>query len=187
MCSGTTFVCDSCHSSRNHFLYTCSHCACKACCSCVHIKSFCSCNRAFNDNTQITENQFFSTFLNHSCKIQSLGQQRLTHTVRENLIEAGTFRTQQVFTKKLIDHLTGYYSSSQSQLVINLLVKMTNQYGCKIEKAFAAFDISNLNLIRHFANVTKNHVLIDQGLGDKQKDFLSCIITFPKVPRHGRQ
>ena len=106
--------------------------------------------------------------------------------VRENLLECGTFRSEQVFTKKLIDHLTSNYSSSQSQLLVNLLVRMTNQHGIKIEKAFSAFDIANLNLIRHFANVTKNHVLIDQSLGDKQKD-LFCIIIFPKTPQHGRQ
>ena len=180
MCSNTNFVCDLCHSSRNHFLYTCTACACKTCCSCVHTKSFCSCNRSFNDNTQVLENQFFSTFSNHSCKIQSISQQRLTHMVRENLIESGTFRSEQVFTKKLIDHLTGYYSSSQSQLIVNLLVRMTNQHGIKIEKAFSAFDIANLNLIRHFANVTKNHVLIDQSLGDKQKDFFVLYNNLPK-------
>ena len=86
----------------------------------------------------MTENSFFSYFSDHSCKIQPIGTQHLTHTVRETIIEAGTFRAQQIFTKKLIDHLTGYYSSSQFQFVINILVKMTNQYGSKIEKALVS-------------------------------------------------
>ena len=104
----------------------------------------------------------------------------MTQTVRETLIEAGTFRAQQIFTKKLIDHLTGYYSSSQSQFVINILVKITNQYGSKIEKAFAAFDISNLNLMRHFANATRSHILLEENLGDKQKAFCTLYNNLPK-------
>ena len=137
MNGSTTFLCDSCNSSKNHYLYRCNFCNLKACCSCTHKRSFCSCNRAYSNVTSVIENTFFLFIHDHSCKIQPASTQQLTNTVREILIESGVYREQQIFAKTLIDHLLkSCHSNAQSQLVINILARLVAQYGNKLEKAF---------------------------------------------------
>ena len=133
-----TFLCNSCNTSQNHYLWLCSACDTRSCCSCTYQRGFCICNKPYNGSTIVVENSFFTKLDDHICKIEPiLETQYLTAVTRNLLTKAGINRAEQLFAKSLLDHLhRNRLDLKQAQYLVNKLAQLTHVYGAKIGKSF---------------------------------------------------
>ena len=150
------FECTTCHSSTSHFLYLCAFCDNRSCCACVFSRGYCTCDRPYGSTTVVLENLFFSKFDKHVCKLEPLSTQYLTSSTRTELTESGCYRTEQTFTKSLVDHLhRNRMDARQAQFIVNKLAELTHVYGSKISKSFEHLNINSSTLLENITKVDR--------------------------------
>ena len=184
--------CTTCHSSTSHFMYLCSYCDNRSCCACVYSRGYCTCDRPYGSTTIVLENLFFSKFDKHVCKLEPLSTQYLTSSTRTELTESGCYRTEQTFTKSLVDHLhRNRMDARQAQYIVNKLAELTHIYGSKISKSFNHLNINSSTLIENITKVdrTCEPLAEDQFQGGQRlftMYYNSCLKAKPKPRGHNK-
>ena len=186
------FECTTCHSSTSHFLYLCAYCDNRSCCACVFSRGYCTCDRPYGSTTVVLENLFFSKFDKHVCKLEPLSTQYLTSSTRTELTESGCYRTEQTFTKSLVDHLhRNRMDARQAQFIVNKLAELTHIYGSKISKSFEHLNINSSTLIENITKVDRTcEPLIEDQFQGGQRLFTmyynSCLKVKPKSREYNK-
>ena len=168
------FECLTCNSSTSHYLYVCSFCDARSCCACIYSRGYCTCDRPYGSTTVVLENAFFSKIDKHCCKVEPfLSTQYLTSTTRTQLTESGSYRTEQIFTKSLIDHLhRNRMETKQAQFIVNKLAQLTHVYDSKIAKSFEHININSATFVENITKVDRTcELLVEDHFKGGQRLF----------------
>ena len=86
---------------------------------------------------------------------------------RTSLTESGSYRTEQLFTKSLIDHLhRNRLEPKQAQFIVNKLAQLIHIYDSKIAKSFEHLNINSATFVE---NITKADRLCEPLVEDHFK------------------